>query len=428
EAAGIEFKIRPLDPPPPEQPPPLSEFASLNGIINNLEAEGFSIAHSTDQNGVTTVLVFHSGGGFIETGPQTILGLAYQIGSEAPPEHPITLEISDVVLSDTEAVSIDQASEDGLITIGVVGDIVGGDFGAGDGNVNVLDITKTIKYVLAILPTPDSEDDPFLFWALDVNSDGNLDVLDIVGMVNLFLYGDEEPPEIKSVVRQPIVVGLEDGQSAEDGYVHVPITFDATSQLGGLQAVITFDPSRLAIGPASLFGGIEGLTFQHHVVDGRLKILLYSLDGQALQVGRHAITVPVRLRDSAQSDGWLSLGNVVLSDRNAQSVPVVIGGTSIKITETPGVYSLSSATPNPFNPATTISYVVPRQGHITLTVFNLLGQEIVRLVDSVHSAGTYRAVWSGTDATGREVASGIYLYRLNSATGFTETRRMTLLK
>lgn len=428
EAAGIEFKIRPLDPPPPEQSPPLSEFASLNGIINNLESEGFSVAHSTDGNGVTTVLVFHSGGGFIETGPQSILGLAYQVGSEAPPAHLITLEISDVVLSDIEAVSIDHESEEGSIAIGVLGDVVGGDFGAGDGNVNMLDIIKTIKYVLAILPAPDSQDDPFLFWSLDVNSDGNLDVLDIVGMVNLFLYGDEEPPEVKSVVRQLVLVGLEEGQSAQDGYVHVSITFDVTSQLGGLQADMTFDPSRLTIGPASLFGGIEGLTVQHHVVDGRLKILLYSLDGQTLPIGRQAISVPVRLRDTAQLDGWLSLGNVVLSDRNARSVPVIIGETSIKITEAAGVYSLSSATPNPFNPATTISYVVPRQGHVTLTVFNLLGQEIVKLVDSVQAAGTYRAVWPGTDAAGREVSSGIYMYRLNSETGFTETRRMTLLK
>ena len=94
----------------------------------------------------------------------------------------------------------------------------------------------------------------------------------------------------------------------------------------------------------------------------------------------------------------------------------------------PVPFSLAPARPNPFNPTTTIAYEVPEQTHITLTVYNLLGQEVVRLVDQVQAAGRYEAIWNGTNITGAGVASGIYLYRITSGSGYTESKRMSLLK
>ena len=91
-------------------------------------------------------------------------------------------------------------------------------------------------------------------------------------------------------------------------------------------------------------------------------------------------------------------------------------------------FSLSNATPNPFNPSTTIAYEVPEQTHITLTIYNLLGQEVVRLMDQVQSPGGYEVVWHGVNSRGAGVASGIYLYRIVSGSGYTETKRMTLMK
>ena len=94
----------------------------------------------------------------------------------------------------------------------------------------------------------------------------------------------------------------------------------------------------------------------------------------------------------------------------------------------PTVFSLSANRPNPFNPATTIAYDVPQQAHITLTVYNLLGQEVARLVNTVQQAGRYTITWDARNAQGQAVSSGVYLYRLSSSTGFVESRRMLLLK
>ncbi len=94
----------------------------------------------------------------------------------------------------------------------------------------------------------------------------------------------------------------------------------------------------------------------------------------------------------------------------------------------PNSFALDHARPNPFNPSTTIAYQVPEQTRITLTIYNLLGQEVVRLIDGMKAAGRYEVVWHGTNGRGAGVASGVYLYRIVSGSGYTETKRMTLLK
>jgi len=71
-----------------------------------------------------------------------------------------------------------------------------------------------------------------------------------------------------------------------------------------------------------------------------------------------------------------------------------------------------SVFPNPANPATTISYSVPEASHITVTVFNTLGQQVRRLVSETKRPGDYTVRWNGTDAMGRDVTSGLYLIRV----------------
>ncbi|MBN2227001.1 MAG: T9SS type A sorting domain-containing protein [candidate division Zixibacteria bacterium] len=84
--------------------------------------------------------------------------------------------------------------------------------------------------------------------------------------------------------------------------------------------------------------------------------------------------------------------------------------------------------PNPFNPATTIAYDLPRRTEVTLTVYNLLGQAVITLIDdAVQSPGHHTVVWNGLVAGGREAASGFYFYQLKAG-DFRQTRRMLLLK
>ena len=82
--------------------------------------------------------------------------------------------------------------------------------------------------------------------------------------------------------------------------------------------------------------------------------------------------------------------------------------------------------PNPFNPSTLIPFEISEPGRVRLDVFNLLGQRVVTLLDEHRPAGLHRSQWDGTDAAGRGVGAGVYIYRL-SAGKWQQTRRLLLI-
>jgi hypothetical protein len=96
--------------------------------------------------------------------------------------------------------------------------------------------------------------------------------------------------------------------------------------------------------------------------------------------------------------------------------------TPVLVEERPRTFLLSQNKPNPFNPSTSIQYTLPIGGQARLEVFNSRGQLVDVLVEGYRSAGSHMAVWN---TSGK--ASGTYLYRFRSG-GFTETKKMTLLK
>ena len=98
----------------------------------------------------------------------------------------------------------------------------------------------------------------------------------------------------------------------------------------------------------------------------------------------------------------------------------------------PEGFVLGANYPNPFNPATIIPYQLAATAQVRLEVFNALGQRMAVLVDGEQAAGTYQAQWDATDAAGRAVAAGVYLYRLtvastSSGEGGMATGRMVLV-
>lgn len=88
----------------------------------------------------------------------------------------------------------------------------------------------------------------------------------------------------------------------------------------------------------------------------------------------------------------------------------------------PSDYKLEQNYPNPFNPTTTIYYDIPKSSDVKIVVYDMLGHEVMTLVNEQKNAGRYSVVMDGTD-----LASGIYMYRI-SAGAYTDTRKMTLIK
>ncbi|MFQ5750710.1 MAG: FlgD immunoglobulin-like domain containing protein, partial [bacterium] len=100
----------------------------------------------------------------------------------------------------------------------------------------------------------------------------------------------------------------------------------------------------------------------------------------------------------------------------------------------PKAIALQQNYPNPFNPATEIRFELPDAAHVSLKIYNLLGEEIRTLVNGSTAAGFHVIRWDGKAGQGKEVPSGVYLYRLavnsphKGVSHFTQIKKMTLLR
>ncbi len=103
----------------------------------------------------------------------------------------------------------------------------------------------------------------------------------------------------------------------------------------------------------------------------------------------------------------------------------LFGGTLVSVgdgKELPKTFSLEQNYPNPFNPSTKIKFAIPRESHVTLKVYDILGQEVTTLVNEVVQPGYHEILYVGSRLT-----SGVYFYRLVSD-DYASIKKFILLK
>jgi len=124
--------------------------------------------------------------------------------------------------------------------------------------------------------------------------------------------------------------------------------------------------------------------------------------------------------DYVVSDGRGGLDTATVS---IEVLPV----SAIEGSALPERFSLSQNFPNPFNPATKISYTLPEKSFVALRIFTITGREILCLVNEEKAAGEYEVMWNAHDQFGQPVGSGIYFYQLKAG-DFMEIRKMLLVR
>ncbi len=129
-----------------------------------------------------------------------------------------------------------------------------------------------------------------------------------------------------------------------------------------------------------------------------------------------------------QESQFVHLKFMILEDtEEIESLNVVVEhqiGLSVEENDIPAKFSLSQNYPNPFNPSTSIRFDLRESATISLVIYDLLGREVARLVDSERlPAGTHQRVWEPA----LDVGSGIYVYQIRTD-GQIKTRKMTLIK
>jgi len=137
-------------------------------------------------------------------------------------------------------------------------------------------------------------------------------------------------------------------------------------------------------------------------------------------------------------DAWRELYSFASSDRSVLYANTKFlghfalikkgSGTPLSIDEElliPTEYALEQNYPNPFNPETRIRYDIAHGGNVSIIIYDILGRQLVELVDQYQSPGRYDLLWNGNDALGNPVGSGVYLYQLKSGQ-FSKTKKMVL--
>ncbi|MDP6500825.1 MAG: T9SS type A sorting domain-containing protein [Candidatus Marinimicrobia bacterium] len=93
----------------------------------------------------------------------------------------------------------------------------------------------------------------------------------------------------------------------------------------------------------------------------------------------------------------------------------------------PVEYALHQNYPNPFNPETFIHFDLPKSGHVSLMIYDILGRELVSLINQNKPVGRHKVLWNGNNSNGQPAVSGIYFYRISS-NGFSQTKKMILTR
>jgi hypothetical protein len=142
------------------------------------------------------------------------------------------------------------------------------------------------------------------------------------------------------------------------------------------------------------------------------------------------------LNTPATNFGWLLLGNETTSlsakrfDTKENPTASLRPKLTVTFTTTavgegpiiPNAFELQQNYPNPFNPTTNIEFALPTSSHVTLKVFNILGQEVAQLLNEVRPAGNHKFVFDGSD-----LASGVYAYQLQAGSSM-DAKKMVVMK
>jgi hypothetical protein len=206
------------------------------------------------------------------------------------------------------------------------------------------------------------------------------------------------------------------------------------TQAAGNFDVGMIDPRSIVLnGRVPISKGSDQILQEYPEFDGRVlrvgfnkreAMLSLDLGDKGLSQGDPAYRVTVQGR-MLKSECWFyGFTFITVKGEEPTKLPAV---TPKAQHQTPDAFGLFQNHPNPFNPETEISYDLPHDAYVILTIFNIVGQKVKTLVDEFQDAGHKSIDWDGKDGNGSEVSSGIYFYRIQAGE-YSQTKRMVLLK
>jgi len=238
----------------------------------------------------------------------------------------------------------------------------------------------------------------------------------------------------------PISISHDEALAAMDipltyskGVTLTSVSFENTAVAGFDVKIATIDAqnNQVAIGLIDMVNSAKSDAFLKPSANGinNIMVLHFTLDDKTLQ----SIEIGTFVAENPTHELMFVYNETVNGYPEVRDLaPEFVGGTVSLSSRAPSaalptVYALEQNVPNPFNPTTNISFALPKDSRVSLSIYNVLGQHVRTLVDDFVPAGNRTISWDGTDATGTTVASGVYFYKLK-ANDFSSTKKMMMLK
>lgn len=233
-----------------------------------------------------------------------------------------------------------------------------------DGQINIQDVVRLVNIILGQGADPTNLE---IFYA-DLNSDDMVDIGDLVSIVNIIIGSDlARPAEL-----------AEASAEVRDNMLFL----NSTQALVGLEIIYT----------GNLNLNLPDHNVSSHKGADETHQLVYSFDNTPL---------PTMIT--------LGHGNLEYEILNIKVSTQSGGVLTPDIVSIPEAFALHDNYPNPFNPSTTVQYELPRTTDVKVTIFDLLGHAIWNYAEPAKQAGYYSLEWNGLNNSGESVASGVYL-------------------
>jgi len=402
------------------------DVIEIDSVITTPRTENFVIYNNIGGTpGNVRILTFGMDNDTVKvdtTDNTAILYVAMTLDSTSPPGDYL-IDITDgweSVNPNPEFPSLPLVTDLGIVRIDRMGDV------NLDQHVDVADVVNIVGFILN-----NYSFSPRQFDVADVIANSIINVFDLVGIINN-IFGIPISPTAPAYVEGGFATVDLDFDPKNGNANEIVVRSELPEMIAGVEMDIRYDPNSILLGVPELTDDADGLTISSRD-DGRgnIKVLMHFTNpfSEAELINKGAadlVKIPVRAR--AEVDEGVTqvrLSDIMLSTNTGSEVR--IGNQGL-----PETFVLHQNYPNPFNPTTTIKFAIGNDHvgslqHVSLDVFNILGQRVSTLVDQDMPTGQYEVIWDATNNQGRQVASGVYLYKLQ-INDRKDTKKMLFIK
>jgi hypothetical protein len=382
---------------------------NISDVVPTDRCMGLGFWFNEPDPGRIIVLIFSPGLDPIAVGNGTIVRFVTNVNTTATVGRTAINLDSALEVIDSIGTSRTPIMESGYFTVDRFGDA------NLDGNVSVGDCVRIVAFIIDRYVLNVRE-----FDAADMNRDSRVNVSDLQSVIDWIL---QIPTRLSPISPTPLVsVELNKESDILGDIISIPLMADIGTEAAAVQYELHYDAGKLE--PIDVESGamVQNLRLDHSETAGIAKGVFYNLGGGTFgpTTGELA-TFKFRLKSGQFSRRDVNLSDFLIVDQASAFISSEIKG------QLPSDYILNQNYPNPFNSSTKISFDLPDDGQVELSIYDVLGRKVSTVLNDFLPAGEHSVIWDGRSENGESMATGVFFYRLQSAS-FDETKRMLLVK